>query len=534
MNLSFFPTRKQIRTTASLEFLLVLSFLYGQFGILSGQSPNEIQFVRQGVKRLIFSEDQSLPLARLDPATIVGINSMHPQTFYTVQKPEISIEKNVLWIRSDAPTVSSIWFGGFNPFATYSMDLRSMEGSGNIGFEFTDHMQRDRFIITISFREHQLDDARLQIFRNNQEILTSSILTKKPAHSLVPGKIILQMLGSGFNLFISQDGLPLSIGQNDFSTFLDLREKRCLQTFQSRLYISLNRGALGIRSIESGLTTGIGQADIRAITLKDGSPLLDQGRLWYTISVRGRALPHHLQGVFSINPSVFDPKLEGIIVFDREDGLLRNEISSHIFYDQDKDIWRGLTTGFSAYANLENEKKQILAIESKKDPRFGFSIMKARPIGMIGDIEDSHILYDDDVQKWRILTCENINGYKAVMLESDQWDSGYRRIAGPVDHNSTGTSIQKIGDKRFCFSGSSARKIFIYTYPYLKQAGTLQMDLPPWDPSSRTRVWPNVISLPDGYVAPFVALMMDRYNFPGQAGPHWSYGALYLYYGYND
>ena len=99
------------------------------------------------------------------------------------------------------------------------------------------------------------------------------------------------------------------------------------------------------------MTTGIGQADIRAITYKDGSPLLDQGRLWYTISIRGRALPHHLQGVFSMNPSVFDIRLEGIIVFDRDDGILRNEISSHIFYDREKQVWQGLTTGFSAYAN---------------------------------------------------------------------------------------------------------------------------------------------------------------------------------------
>jgi hypothetical protein len=119
------------------------------------------------------------------------------------------------------------------------------------------------------------------------------------------------------------------------------------------------------------------------------------------------------------------------------------------------------------------------------------------------------------------------------MLESDHWDRGYEKIAGPVDHNSTGTSIQKIGDRRYCFSGSSEREIFIYTYPGLKEVGTLKMDLPPWDDSSRTRVWPNVVQLPDGYPCRYVALMMDRYNYPGLKGPHWSYGALYLYHGYD-
>ena len=250
------------------------------------------------------------------------------------------------------------------------------------------------------------------------------------------------------------------------------------------------------------------------------------------MSIRGRALPHHIQGVFSLNPSVFDLKLEGIIVFDRDDGLLRNEIASHLFYDRYKNLWRGLTTGFSAFASPEKEKKQLLAVESKVDPRFGFSVMKAEPFGMVGDIEDPHILFDRSVSKWRILTCENINGYKAVILESDHWDRGYVRIFGPVIHNSTGTSIQKIGEKRYCFSGSSERKIFIYTYPDLQEVGSLKMDLPPWDKTSGTRVWPNVVQLPVGYPFRYVALMMDRYKFPGQYGKHWSYGAIYLYHGY--
>ena len=176
-------------------------------------------------------------------------------------------------------------------------------------------------------------------------------------------------------------------------------------------------------------------------------------------------------GVFSLNPKLFDLKLEGIIVFDRQDGILRNEIASHLFYDRNENLWRGLTTGFSAYANPRKEKKQLLAVESKVDPRFGFSIMKAKPFGMIGDIEDPHILFDSLANKWRMLTCKNINGYKAIVLESHHWNKAYKKIAGPVSNNSTGTSIQKIGDKRYCFSGSSDRKVYVYSYPDLKEVG---------------------------------------------------------------
>jgi hypothetical protein len=176
----------------------------------------------------------------------------------------------------------------------------------------------------------------------------------------------------------------------------------------------------------------------------------------------------------------------------------------------------------------------LLTIESKRDPRFGFSVMNAVPFGIVGDIEDPHIILDTEAKKWRMLTCENFSGYKAIMLESDHWNKGYKRIAGPVEHNSTGTSIQKICDQLYCFSGSSERKIFIYTYPDLQEAGVLKMDLPPWNDRSGTRVWPNIVQLPEGYPFRYVALMMDRFNFPGMIGPNWSYGALYLYHAHDQ
>ena len=118
--------------------------------------------------------------------------------------------------------------------------------------------------------------------------------------------------------------------------------KKHIRSFEFRLLTQLNAGQeIVINQVNAALTTGVGQADIRALTYEDGSPLLDNGRLWFTMSVRGRHLPHPLQGVFSLNPSVFDVRLESIIVFDRDDGLLRNEIASHIFYDRERRTMEG-------------------------------------------------------------------------------------------------------------------------------------------------------------------------------------------------
>ncbi|MBW8332330.1 MAG: hypothetical protein K0M40_09950 [Prolixibacteraceae bacterium] len=497
----------------------------------TNQSPDQINFVRQGVQRIIFDENQEIPLASLKPAKIIGMSAMYPTTFYSEFHADIQVKKDQLLIQSDKESQSSIWFGGFNPFAVYTIDLDSCSGQGELGFEFSEPEKAEQFFVTISYKGSEILDVNQKYVRESKTVVNESILNKDNDSVNIEGKIILQMLGSGFTLFVQNSGLPLPIAQSDFASFVDLREKQYMRSFQSNLYFSIKKGALAIRKVESALSPGMGLADIRAITYEDGEPLLDQGRLWYTMTIRGRALPHHIQGVFSLNPTVFDLRFEGVILFDRKDGLLRNEVASHIFYDRNEKCWRGLTTGFSAYANPD-EKKQLLAVDSKKDPRFGFSVMKASPMGMVGDYEDPHILFDSAAKKWRMLACENVKGYKAILLESDEWNKNYQRMAGPVKNNSTGTSIQRIGDERYCFSGSQDRKIYIYTYPELTEAGTLNIDLPPWDETSGTRIWPNVVQLPEGYPFRYVALMMDRFNYPGLKGPNWTYGALYLYHGY--
>ncbi len=516
-----------------ISSFLILIFIINSTTINAQDlKPDELRFVRKGVQRMIFDEDQSIPLAKLQPKKIIGLEAMHPITHYNEACANVKIKEDKLLIQSELETQTGIWFGGFNPFATYTIDLASTKGVGEIGFEFSSADKQQQFFIKAGFKDAILTGVKISVIKNTKVIADESVSVNLTNQDQIEGKIILQMLGSGLVLYSLDNGLPKVIGQSDFNKYIDLRKKSCINSFQSSLFVKLMQGEVLVNKVEMALTTGVGLADIRPITYENGDPILDQGRLWYTMSIRGRALPHHIQGVFSMNPTVFDIKLEGIILFDRNDGILRNEIASHIFYDRNEKVWRGLTTGFSAYANPEKEKKQLLAVSSKNDPRFGFSVMKAVPFGMVGDIEDPHIIYDSEVDKWRMLTCINQGGYKAIMLESDFWNKDYKQIAGPVEHNSTGTSIHKIDGVHYCFSGSKEREIFIYTYPDLKEAGTLNMDLPPWTETSGTRVWPNVVQLPDGYPFKYIALMMDRFNYPGMKGPNWTYGALYLYHGY--
>ncbi|QEC51227.1 hypothetical protein EDD80_101295 [Anseongella ginsenosidimutans] len=516
-----------------LHYLLLPAILFFDAGkVFSQTNPDEIQFVRQSVRRLIFDPAQSISLASLNPKEIVGLPSMYPVGHHFPEKAGVAVRNEKLVIQSEKETQTSIWFGGFNPFSTYFIDISAITGEGEIGFEFSDAGRRQQFIVSVAFIEDTVKDVSLTVKSGGATVFSGSIAKNADKDLKIGNQLIVQMLGSGLSVYVKDEGLPQVIGQGEFNQYLDLREIKHIRSFQSQLHLALKSGKVEISRIESALTTGIGLADIRAITYENGEPLLDQGRIWYTMTIRGRGLPHPVQGVFSLNPGVFDLRLEGIIVFDRNDGLLRNEVASHIFYDRNSQSWKGITTGFSAFANKDTEKKQLLAVLSDKDPRFGFSVMKAAPMGIVGNIEDPHIIYDEAVDKWRMLACENISGFKCIMLESAKWNGDYSQIAGPGTRDATGTSIQKIDGRFFCFSGSSEREVYIYSYPDLKEVGTLKMDLPPWDEHAGTRIWPNVVQLPDGYPVRYVALMMDRYNYPGVEGPNWTYGAIYLYYGH--
>jgi hypothetical protein len=520
----------KIRTLAPIILLMPLAALDAAETEIR---PDEIQFRRQAVTRMIFDAEQNIPLASLRPAKVIDFNLMHPEMrSSSAVKWEIKNDR-LVGSSPQSDNQSLRWVAGFNPFATYDLNIEEAQGSGSVGMAFLDSVSNDSLTAALKFQDGKPQSITWSIVAAGKTIPVES--WPIPADTTMKHLTLRAQLSAvGVNLFLETAGKSVLIGYSDFSQHFDLRERKRIQRMDFGISAELQAGAqVAMTGASSFLSPGSGQADIRAITDEEGTPLLDEGRLWFTITVRGRALPHPLQGVFSLNPSVFDLRFEGIIVFDMDDGLLRNELASHLFRDSKSGEWRGWTTGFSALDGAGRaEEKTILAISSLKDPRRGFSLMKARPIGLAGANEDPHGIYDKEAGKWRLLICEHGKKYRAGLWESDHWDRGYVRLAGPVEMDSTGTMIQKFGNKHFVLFGSADRKIYIRSYPTLEPAGELKIDLPPWNDANGTRIWPNVIPLPEGYPTPYIALMMDRVNFPAMPKQNWTYGALYLYHGH--
>lgn len=496
-------------------------------------APESLDFRRQATRRMIFDRSQQIPLAALQPTKIVGLDLMHPPVGKSVGTAQYSIEGGKLMISTnDQAATSQRWVGGFNPFATYELRLNQVTGTGQTGLYFCDPDSDNSLSATIVTRDGQHNAIRWVVVKDGKEVANQDFPWPENVNPTAAVCLRVQMLAVGVNLYIESQEESHLVGYPDFNEHHELRRKNLAGRYEFRLSSELDANSSAeIDEVTAALTPGCGQADIRAITNHLGEPLLDEGRVWLTMTVRGRALPHPMQGVFSMNPSVFDLQFEGIIVFDMGDGLWRNELASHLFFDEPSKQWRGWTTGFSALGTKsKKEDKAILAVWSDRDPRRGFSVMQAKPVGLVGQHEDPHGVYDSEAGKWRLLLAEKAGNYRAGMWESDHWDHGYTRLAGPVEMDSTGTLIQKVGRSRYAFFGSADRKIYIRSYPDLKPVGELKMHLPPWNENTGTRIWPNIIPLPEGCPSPFIALMMDRQNYPDMPKQNWTYGAMYLFH----
>ena len=105
----------------------------------------------------------------------------------------------------------------------------------------------------------------------------------------------------------------------------------------------------GMSPVASSLSAGVGQADVRFVTRgREGALYIEGGRLFFTFSARhGSAC-----AVGSIDPAKPSDgwRLEGSILFDYGDGLLRNDLAPHIFLDDESGEWRGWACNFSTGA----------------------------------------------------------------------------------------------------------------------------------------------------------------------------------------
>lgn len=507
--------------------------------------PLDLRFHRQAVRRFIF--DQEIPLGGLLPGQIFGFDKVHP-VFDTPGKPRARFVEHdgVLEIlpADGEPGDASIWVSGINPYATYIADVRSLPAGAQLRMEFITLPQ------PVSGSEPPASD-KVEVVLDPAAPISLSVRVVRAgnvvrAHDFpeaprleAPFELFVQLYGESLGVFARKDSDVLYLGSLEpdqpFSDVLDFRLRDVLARAAFTLGATVPPGdPIVLGGVRSVLSSGIGQADIRAISYEDGTPIIEDNRLWFTFSCRGIGTGTASQGVMSIDPSVFDPRFEGVIVFDRGDGLLRNDYASHLLYDRTAKEWRAVSACFSGGGRGPTG----LAISrSQRDPRRGFFVMPSMRMpqeNLPVQCEDPSLLWDEKERKWRLLVSAFTDaGFRTVLFESPNWSGPFKEIARNPDLNSTGTQIVQIGSKRYVFSGCDripgrdAGGVIALSYPELKYLGPMHYDLGP--EAFGGRVWPNILRLPAGYPTRYMSIPMDRMNMPDIRTQNWSYGALYLF-----
>ena len=263
---------------------------------------------------------------------------------------------------------------------------------------------------------------------------------------------------------------------------------------------------------------------------------MENGRIFCTFSARAGL--KYTKSVASFNPSVFDFRMEGILLtsYGDDDPLLRNDGVGHVFRDSDG-IWKAIAVGWSTTKHDlspgSRKGSGLVACESRENPLHGIHVLRAKPL-VVGDglkSEDPYTTFDPTTNKWRLATSSFTGkGLRACLWASDRWDGPYAQIAGPVPFDSTGCEIMDFGGRTYVMTANAKRKRPVYEYPSLQYVGELRLDFEPYNEEcSNGRIFTAFAEMPEGYPYRYILLTMDRQNFPGMPKPNWTYGAMYLY-----
>lgn len=303
------------------------------------------------------------------------------------------------------------------------------------------------------------------------------------------------------------------------------------------------------------LDSCVGHADMKCMRYEDGTPIMENGRLYMTLSARMGAGAY--QAVVSWLPSAAEMKLEGALFFDYGDDAWCSDMSASAVFDRKRQEWLVWAAAFS-HGHI------LCHARAKGDLRFGIhvldcTLMPAETLlpdagdaltRMTGDLgagravlsddrlfmakygdEDPDLFFDTDTGKWLLAICrltktpEGKNAYRYFLFESDDPFEGYRYRGQTLSGDETGGSIVRVNGKKYLMCGSDFDRHSVY---HLYELEDLSVCTEPVmiHPDGGWRGWGTLIPVPCGDRTRLVLMTFDR-----QRGSeyNWSYGNIVVF-----
>ena len=400
------------------------------------------------------------------------------------------------------------------PYATYEMKIEKLTRSA--AFVFTSPTAKAEIGLK------QTRDGLFAYCVNGEEKLIPAGVKFTPGLGL-----LVSARGGFFDVYLRKpDGLSL-LCTFEAENFTDTRYRKVF--IRTTAAIALDSAT--VSDVQFYLDCGISQADIRPIRYENGEVMVEQGKIWLTVSVRLEA--GGWQGVVSWIPGTSEFELTGALFYDSGDDLWGSDVAASILYHREKKLWYIWVCMFSRGHYLGH------AI-AEGDVRFGVNViditlMDKMPdsgndtlfLGKRGD-EDPDFFYDKDTGLWRMCICRVAtegNSYRYFFFESENPFDGYRCVGHTLSGAETGGSFVKIEGDVYFVTGNDFNKradYRIYKWGTFDSFEKLHCD---YDDGG-FRGWGTVIPVKMGTRLRYFWLTFDRHN--GSAY-NWSYGNLYCY-----
>ena len=279
---------------------------------------------------------------------------------------------------------------------------------------------------------------------------------------------------------------------------------------------------------------GISQADIRPVRYENGEILIENGKVFLTVSIRMQAESH--QGIFAWTPGTCDFELVGALFYDAGDGMWGNDVAASLMYDRNEKNWKLWVCSFChshilGYAQFDGDIRfgvngLDITLMQKMTENDGDCVF----LGKIND-EDPDFIYDKASGKWYMSICREVAGgdsryYRYFFFESDKPFSGYKFISKTdCGGAETGGSILSLDGKLYFACGSSFDARAEYRI-YDAFDGTRFTKMKFDYDDGGFRGWGSIIPVKAGSRTRFYHLTFDRSR---GSDYNWSYGNIYCF-----
>ena len=390
--------------------------------------------------------------------------------------------------------------GQFFPYATYAVSFDRLEGS--VGFVF------------------HTASCKASVFYDGTTLLCSTGDSWPLAVAL--DTLIVSCRPGAFDIYTETNGSAQFLHTFPCDSFQNAHQHTEFAYATAALALA---GTVTVRSAEFYIDCGISQADIRPIRYEDGQVMVENGKIYLTVSIRMQE--QMFQGVLSWVPGTAKFELTGAVFYDSGDGKWCGDVAASLLYHRKKQQWYLWVCSF-------NHGHVLAHAALDADPRFGINVIDITLMEAQGGLtdfcatehdEDPDFFYDAEQDRWLMAICRMdpaVRGYRYMFFESKEPFAGYRCIGQGLDGAETGGSFVRLDNETVFACGNDFHKISDYRIYTKEGMVNARFDFP----DGGFRGWGTLIPVPMGSRTRYFWLTFDRHN---GSSYNWSYGNLYCF-----